>query len=554
MKVFKIPAFNIHPNFTSESKKSDFYKAPSLDYDRFELSSESSKNFDIKNEVHNYFNKLEKSMEIVTPHDVEKMAKSIQIKLGEGVKIKDIYETLEILTQYSSYKNLLPLKAELKKFGINQFSNFNCIYKNFKELDGTPIILTNLFHYISLRNFGFARDDFLEPTIIKKKALVLDTKLLDVLKSRSIAQRSYIYRKHIQDDNILPLYIKNFENGYNIFNQNNDLESLALTVLKKAIKSDNGKSVKENVERILNNDILEDLEKAGIRPFIYEFKPDAKYELMSFQERIADNLNPPIISKDNLQIFIDEMCQNDYEKPEELQKYYIDFLNKMMTVITPKQYANYLKEIHQKLLSHLKLKGKSLENTYFIIPSISKSFVVANYQYQKINNISPENILYYSGMSKCLKKDGILSRLPENSTIVVIDDCVISGASMLDEVFDYKDLSVSSALERKNIDVVIAPIVITKNGIGRIMQAAQLAGRLENDTIIAAKVLPEWNDNSHLLGKLYKNKIPANNKNLTSLIFPYMGPDTNCSRFIVFYEEFFVSPAAQKLTIDELDS
>lgn len=232
----------------------------------------------------------------------------------------------------------------------------------------------------------------------------------------------------------------------------------------------------------------------------------------------------------------------------------MDFLNKMMTVITPKQYANYLKEMHQKLLSHLKVKGKSLENTYFIIPSISKSFVVANYQYQKINNISPENILYYSGMSKCLKEDGILSRLPENSTIVVIDDCVISGASMLDEVFDYKDLSASSALERKNIDVVIAPIVITKNGIGRIMQAAQWAGRLENDTIIAAKVLPEWNDNSHLLGKLYKNKIPANNKNLTSLIFPYMGPDTNCSRFIVFYEEFFVSPAAQKLTIDELDS
>lgn len=555
MRIPKISPCNIYPNFKSQSFGVNVYKPPSISVDTFERVLKPAPYdtpFNLNREVKTSYNKLKKEMGILNPKDIELMTASIYNKLDGQVPVNEIFQAMEILTRYSKFNSLSNLESELKSRNINMISNLKQIWVD-NKIDNVPICLTNVLHYFSLKNFDF-KNDFMVNDLISnsKKALILDSNMINLIRKMPKDYANQIFYKPIRNGHLYPVYIKNFENGYNFLRQDLDLEDLTVDVIKKAKAMKNGLSFKENIENVLNADNLKALDELGISPIVFDYKNVYKNILSSPDMRLADNINPKIVSKKDFKNIIKQISAEDKEEAPVFQKYYIDFLNKMLNVITPKQYAEYLKSMHNRLLDYLQSQNKSLDNTYFVIPSTNKSFVAANYQYQFINNFSPQKFIYYKGFSEFSKIGGQLFKLPENSTLVVIDDCVATGNSILSEVFNYSMLSQLQSMRRKNIGMVIAPITITKTGMENIYEVTRKSQRTDLDTIIPGKILPELEEkNRKFLKKLYKYVVPVEHGRLTSVVFPYMGPDTNCSRFIPLYEKFLYTPRAQKATIDD---
>ena len=89
-------------------------------------------------------------------------------------------------------------------------------YYEYKKSDNSPC-LTNVMHYISLRNFNFAKDS--SSFEFSKKALFLDSDLINIIKNMSEKDKSEFYKICLKNDKTKVIYLKNFENGYNILNQ-----------------------------------------------------------------------------------------------------------------------------------------------------------------------------------------------------------------------------------------------------------------------------------------------------------------------------------------------
>ena len=522
--------------------------------DRFDKSvdlDDNTKTFDKDVEISKCYSNIINKLDLVSPKDVENIANVISKKLDNKVPIDEIYDVLDILTQFADYKSIIPIKERFDDLGVNIISNLNSLHKYNDNLDNNPIFLTNVFNYIFTRNFDFKSDKLENMTFADKKATIIDKRLLDkIVKDKKYLSPSFMH-DNIQSEINYPIYIKNFEKGYNFLNRSDNLVDFTVDIIQKAVALNNGKSLQENVEDILNAPILQQMESLGIKPVFIEFKTNDNLKKVTPQERIANNLNPKFISESDFKNFIDSISINEKESPEVLQEYYLNFLNKMVNIITPKDYSKYLQEIHTKLLDYLKRHNKDLEKVYFIIPSTSKSFAIANYQYQKINKMPFQNNLYYKFTSDLIKYNGVVSKLPENSTLIIVDDCAVTGASMTTEIFNYDYIAPSSIFAKKNIGIVFAPILISQNAMKRIQTSINKNHKTGSDQIIAGKILPEWQDSNPLIEKLYKFIVPVNTGNLTALVFPYMGPDTNCSKFIPLYEKFLLTPDAQKSTLDE---
>lgn len=522
--------------------------------DRFDKSvdlDDNTKTFDKDVEISKCYSNIINKLDLVSPKDVENIANVISKKLDNKVPIDEIYDVLDILTQFADYKSIIPIKERFDDLGVNIISNLNSLHKYDDNLDDNPIYLTNVFNYVFLRNFGFKQDKLESIVYPDRKATIIDTRLLDKIENDKKYLSKTFMHNNIQSEINYPIYIKNFENGYNFLNRNNNLVDFTVEIIQKAMKLNNEKSLQENVENILNEPIMQKMELLGIKPVVIKLQSENNSQLMTPQERIAENLNPKVISKKDFEDFIETVSIDEKVDSEVLQKYYLSFLNKMVNIITPEQYSKYLQEIHKKLLDYLTINNKKTENVYFIIPSTAKSFAIANYQYQKINEMPFQNNIYYKMTSDLIKYQGIISKLPENSTLVIVDDCAITGASMTTEVFNYDYIAPSSIFGKKKIGILFAPIVISQKAMKKIQTSINKNYRSCQDKIIAGKVLPEWQDSNPLIEKLYKYVVPVNTGNLTALVLPYMGPDTNCSKFIPLYEKFLLTPDAQKSTLDE---
>lgn len=547
MQINKISALVSYPVFTAQKSN-----IPSGRPDTFERRETVCKPFNLNREIDRTYKNIKKSAGIISPAKVEHSAANVLDRLGDYTSPKEVFQAMEILTQYSNFNSISNLQYWLRDKNIKVIANLPQIFKD-ERIDKIPLSLTNVLHYFSLKNFGFSNDSSISSIVhLFPKAVIMDSNLADTLGRLNENYRKSIFDKKIEDELLVPVYLKNFENGYNFLRQDLNLEDLAVDVIKRAKTTPYDGTFKERVEYVLNAENLKRFEKLGIKPEIIEYVPEFKSIFYPAPVRIANNLNPKIICEKDLKNFIKEISPDDVEYKEVYQKYYIDFLNEMFSVITPKKYADLLKDMHENLLLYLQKQNKSLDNTYFVIPSPIKSFVAANYQYQFINEKAHDRFIYYKGSKDFIKSGGKLDKLPDNSTVVVLDDCVATGMSMLYEVFNYSALCESKILRDKNIGVVIAPVVITQAGLRNIKEVTEKNGREKIDKIIPGKILPAWPDKRHeFLEKLYKYFVPNETDRMTAVVFPYMGPDTNCFRFIPLYQKFLYAPQAQKETLDE---
>lgn len=493
-------------------------------------------NFNLKASVEVFHNKLAHKMGIVSALTVQKQVKRISEQTN--ITENETLYLLKKLTEYSGYKNLKFIEDELKKRNIQTIHNPDIFLE--EGISTKEPCLNSVLSYVFKRNLQ-AFTNYPNPNY--NKAIILDSVLLkEIEKLPKDKYEKFLDTMKI--NKISFIYLKDFENGYNIFNQNENLDNFAINLIKKA-QENNQNDLKNNIDDVLNKEIFDLIEKLGLTVDV--INPQAEEKISSAY--IANKINPILPDSKEFIDFINKNSRFCGEETEQSKKYIFKFLNEMLTVITPKQYSDYLKTLHAKINKFILDNNKNPENIFYAIPAENKSFIVANYQYKKVNNL--ENLKYvYPKNNVWANKAFDLSILPENSTLIVLDDCSITGLSLANEVFPYKNLNFKDA--PKDLSIIISPIAITKEGQKNIKSIISLCDREKNDKIIYQKRIPNWENSVALSDKKYLDMEYANDY-VTSFILPYMGPDTNCEFIGPLLKKFFYSPKAQKFAINNLD-
>ena len=264
-------------------------------------------------------------------------------------------------------------------------------------------------------------------------------------------------------------------------------------------------------------------------------------------EQIAKNVNSIMPDFNKFYNSIKDIPKNG-DVPIELgEKYVLDYLNTMTEIITPRKYGKYLKDIHAKITEYLHKTNQDTANVYHIIPNVEKSFAITNYMYRRANNVNSSKSLFVKTNETFGTMIPNLDILPKNSTLVVMDDYMISGLSMLKEQFLYDELvrndsiaTIGRTLQEKSMNIIFAPIISSKAGKFELENFIRQVGRQDKDKVLSAKYMPQFEE------KVIYNRERKYNRFQTSTVLPYMGPDTNAEEFIPMYEQFLYNPNAQK--------
>lgn len=464
-----------------------------------------------------YYGKLNDEMGVVRADDVENMAFSIQAKRPD-IPLEKIYDTMLELSKYSSYASWVNLEHSFKDMNVFRIEGHpaNLYMGNYTR--AIPIALTSVMSYLfdkNCQNLKYGQDG--------ESAVIYDKNLISIL------EESPYTLKELKKENLMPIYIRGFDNGYNFLNQNENFEDFVLKVLAKT----NGN--KNRLNEYLDGQNLRSLKALGIEPKIIDVN-----NLKPTPSVIADNLNPIMITKAELAKAEKEFNPQGIMIPKD--QYFWDFLDSMMVVVSPQKFAQNLKEMHGQINNFMEQQG--LKNPYYIVPNVSKSFGLVNYMFKNINDIPADRYLYTNLNYAPVEVANLLKFIPDNSTFIVLDDCAVTGSSLVNSQLFYEKFEKSLIFADKNINVIIAPMYATKNS----RKTIEMVSKAKNhkDTVIINKVLPELPKNLELKGLANSLLTFFDNSYTTSLIFPYMGPDTNHSDFLNVYDKFLYSPNAQK--------
>lgn len=439
-----------------------------------------------------YYNELQKDLGILSEQDVKLMAQNIKERVGD-VSTEDIYYTMGVLSEYSSYKSWNKLNKFFKDLGAIHIIDGIQYKENLTQ--GVPINLSTVMSYLSLKNY---------PADYYNKHLNKSVVILD----------SYLLNNPIESkfDNLI--YIENFENGYNFFNQSKSFEDFTVDVINQV----KGGDFKQNLYKFLNREFLEKVNDLDVNPDKIVIIPQ---EPKTSPQEIADNLNPIIINFADFDKIIKSNPKDN--------GFMLDFMRNMNVFITPKQLSKDLKTMHEKIKNYT----KNSENVFYTIPYTEKSFALINYMYKKINNIPDKNFIYYN-------KPSSIKNIPEGSYVVVLDDCSITGGSMYRERFYYENFDSNANVP--SMKIILAPVYMTEYAENQIKNHCR-----KDDTTIYCQKLPACDSKYFRKFRLPSIIIYLNQTFLTSFILPYMGPDTNCPEFQDLYEKMLYSPDAQSI-------
>ena len=106
-----------------------------------ELSTEQS--------IENSYSKIEKQLGIINGQDVSLMAERVNQKFPEFSK-DDIFYTMGVLSQYSSYKSWAQIGKEFEKHDIQGVATNPLIQQN--KTKGIGVSLTEVMNYLAEKN------------------------------------------------------------------------------------------------------------------------------------------------------------------------------------------------------------------------------------------------------------------------------------------------------------------------------------------------------------------------------------------------------------------
>lgn len=523
MKVIGINSFPYIPQINTRHKaeQTNPIQVNFTGIDRFERSATTS----FRQEIKKVYTKLGKDMGILQPSDISKIVSNIITKTG--LSKEEVLKSLDILTQYSSYRSLNKIENELYRkscYSIKSLPTDHSLFEN------RGICLADVLKYISMKNFRYSQND-------SSNVIIVDSKMLNFLDKTGINCNRFFTPHNT-------IYIENFENGYNFLNQSQPLEDFTIEKLNKALQLQkrNGKDLSYDLKYVLNGSILRKLHKHAIDFQII------KSNLAEFptEKDIVQNINPIFPDFDYFYVTAKDIARNGELSKKENEEFVLDFLNNLTEIVTPRSYCEYLKILNTKIENFIKQNNRDPKKIYYIIPNTEKSFALTNYMHQNTNNAKTQNIILNQKLNTYDTLDKI-ENLPKGSTLILMDDYLISGLSMLKEQFCYDEILKSTTiLQKDNKRIIFAPMFATKCGSKEFSNFMKFFNRFGIDEIVPAKILPEYKE------KYIFNSKRKYNQFQTSSVLPYMGPDTNAKELIPIYDLFLYNPNAQKSCIDNI--
>lgn len=487
----------------------------------------------IDNKIELLYQKIKSSLTVVEPSTIDAIIKRFSDFRRE--------EVLEVMQALSSYSNIMAFDKLQDEFNNKKYSSFHSFIQNepvskhvkkypnkafiVSPFDKSkPVTLNEVFNYL----YTSYSSKFLKIYAGEKEAIILDKPTLEHLETLKQSSAKN-FRNFIKKYDFY--FIKNLENSYNIFNQSKDFESVVnekLLAIQELKKENPSLKISELIDINLNGENLDRANNLGIK--FNTINLTEPKEITS--ETIANNLSSIIPSKDVFKDNVnDSLCRItnlDFRK-----KIALDILQEKNHIYTFKSMAKKLQKLKELIENEVKENGKDINKIYYNVPLLRKSFSLINYMYQKINNIPPEKFIYCdTGRAYQFDKnlyDEIGRYLPKSSTLVTLDDAIISGNSLFIRPLLYKP-----DREVGDYDMIFASLYSTKNA--KIMLAHEKQHHKNNDKIISVD-----NENEKcsfwkclLIGKTDLKERPL-------IMFPYMTPDNNSADVINILKLFYPS-------------
>lgn len=470
-----------------------------------------------------YFeNKIRKLLKVVDAKDIQEMIMRLRQKTGADEKT--VREVLSKLTQFSSYAKLNSLRDELHKNGIGGIYNFSFPYSNINK---AFLYLQEKKEQINLGNSNM------------KTACILDNSLMDMIERNRGYNIDLIQRLnqksltlfHISGWNSV-IDGKNVSQGF--LGSQMGLEESAELVINKMKKE--GISLDE----ALNGDF-----EKRIKEFFGNYINVVKIETNNITGNsatdIADNLKPLYPSAKTIKAVIDTIVDSQMKgySASEIQKgreVLAKYFDSMISCDSAQTINDILRNKYKEIEEIVKRKGKTMDDVLYVIPEEYKSFDLITHQYANINQVDPNNIIYYDGCNS-------IARNFSGKVLVILDDVVGSGHSMIDTEFDYRELVRKIKISKKDVSVIFSPISSLQNGVETITKTIAELGRTNIDLLKSSKVV-DYNkfaktlspEEQNLLEKLLGDKGYGDGCACTAM--PYMLPDNNSNASGLLLEYF----------------
>ena len=453
----------------------------------------------------NYKNKLNET----TPEDIENVFNNIQQK--SNYSKPEILNAMQLVTQFGNMESLKTIGKALNENDIGFIPNNSIDFQAYINNSNIKNTLQNNFGLNASLHYCFNKKE-LQTLNGHNIGILIDNNKLSDLEKLSEDEITEIKNRK----NIKFFVLSGFENGVNFIDRTKDLKQQTINLLNYAKKNN------MPVDKAIDNDILKRCKNIGIKPIIIKNEKDPTIN------NIYKQLSPKQISINELKATIDAAAINSFKEPNKQVACInglVQYLENTLENYTPERMSKDLKKIHSKINKQVKLLGKTPEDIIYIIPEAGKSYDLINYQYQKINNIPKDKFI-------TLKDETSLKKInTDNKVLVILDDCSLSGSSLLeDENFNYYTTASNAKLNNSNI--IFAPIYISKEAEERLQKAIDKRNRTTDDFIIYTDTNNKtWkygikNDvNKSYLEEALGEKCWEDSR--YCIIFPYMSPDNN---------------------------
>lgn len=464
-----------------------------------------------------------------------------------------ILSLMNRLTAYSNIQSFVTLRNELNQIEVSDFYKFNpdytsvsknyifkqkdkhtgkevnCVNQNLKLATSKLLNLNFVLSYFYSKYESFSAKCPLMKSI--NSAFVLDERSLTQLEELK-EKNPTLFEKMKNSPRLKFVYIQNLDNTYNIFEQHQDFEELLekkISKYKNLKKYYPHKTPEELLQLLFDSKSLKRAEKLGITPI----KIDITKKDNINASTIASNMSPIIPDFKAFENTLDDCLDLITYNPTNQNKL-LEVLNERFIVYSPKSIAKKLQTLKTKIENSVMESGKDISKIYYLVPKNQKSFALINYMYQKINDIPRERYIYWDNadfsifdhrLEDCY--ENLEKQLPKDSTLVVLDDIIVTGDSILSSQFKY------IAKRKKNsFEMIFASLYSTDRAEGMLNLKKEEDGVTNNDRIISV-------DKQNIkVDKLLLTRIDLLKKN-THIMLPYNAPDNNSQHFRELVQLFY---------------
>jgi len=437
----------------------------------------------------------------------------------------EVLMVMNRLTNFSNMSSFVNLSNYFAKEKISNFVRFvddyridteSIIDKSFNKQGGLslkqPINVNFLFEYFFKPQQGKA-----PLYIAENRGLVIDSDGLEILKKKDLTSDFFSKCKF--------LYIKDFENTYNIFNQHKDFELMIKDNLEKlkVLKTQNPKEKVENLLDKIFNPNLEKIKNLGITPIVI----DTTQKENITPQSIADNLSPMFPQYTEFKTVLMDSVKALANKPQK-QAIFLDLVKQKIEAYSSKTFAKKIEKLKIIIEDSVRNKGKDIDKIYYALPNLNKSFSLMAYLYQKINNIDNSKIIYADlcSLNHAHYYSAIDNELPKGSTLVILDDVAVTGYSLFaTQVYYHPNL------KKENFDITFATVYATDSANKRFEKIQSQTNKVNDDDFIFSDYQElSYNENMHDSASFFKESL---------LMLPHIAPDNNMSYFAPVIRLFY---------------